>query len=85
MEFGEPRPIPLPIPVEHARPIVLLERLIQETQGDLDGLDAYCQMFRKSDEWKEQEKNKLLQRLNKLKDLWAQHICTLTPYNMNWH
>ena len=85
MEFGKPRPIPPPIPIEHARPIMLLERLIQETWGDLDGLDAYCKMFRKSDEWKEQEKNKLQQRLNKLQDLWAQHICALTPYNMNWH
>ena len=50
MEFGKPRPIPPPIPIEHARPIMLLERLIQETQGDLGGLDAYCEMFTKSDE-----------------------------------
>ena len=86
MEFGKPRPfLPPPILIEHARPIMLLERLIQETLGDLDGLDAYCEMFRKSDEWKEKEKNKLQQRLNKLQDLWAQHICALTPYNINWH
>ena len=75
MEFGKPRPIPPPIPIEHAGPIMLLERLIQETWGDLDGLDAYCEMFRKSDEWKEQVTAKTKQAS---RSVGPAHLCTNT-------
>ena len=80
MEFpSKEKPQKLPVPKEHQYLIWLLKKSITDTRHELEELDFYCKTLQKSDKWKQQEKRKLEERLEKLITQKAMYICALDP------
>ena len=80
MEFpSKEKPQKLPVPKEHQKLIWLLKKSITDTRHELEELDFYCKTLQKSDKWKQQEKKKLEERLEKLLTQKAMYICALDP------
>ena len=80
MEFpSKEKPKKLPVPKEHHKLIWLLKKSITNTRHELEELDFYCKTFKKSDKWKQQQKKKLEERLEKLQHQKAMYICALHP------